>query len=372
MWTKTLQVGCASALIALSSSVIAASKYGVELSGQVNRAVMYADDGVESDTFFVDNDNSSTRFRILSKAKMSDDVTVGANMEVEHESNSSSKVTIGQTGDARSANAFTERKLELYFDSKTLGRLWLGQGDTASNGTSEKDLSGTSLIGYSSITDVGGSLSFRNSLDQSVIGALGDYYTNMDGLSRDDRIRYDTPKLGGFMLSVSASTGEKYDIGLNFDRKFGDVAISAGLGYADGGDVKSWDNQVNGSVSVLFKGFSVTLAGGSQGDLKLSDIEDAVRDEDEDEDEPVFYYAKLGYQFKASALGKTAFSIDYGRTEDLVDNTELSSYGLQFVQKIDKVATELYIGIRNNQLDITGNDDIEDIMTVMGGARVKF
>jgi len=39
-------------------------------------------------------------------------------------------------------NNFTERKLEIYFDSKRLGRLWLGQGDTASNGTSEVDLSG--------------------------------------------------------------------------------------------------------------------------------------------------------------------------------------------------------------------------------------
>jgi len=37
-------------------------------------------------------------------------------------------------------NNFTERKLEIYFDSKRLGRLWLGQGDTASNGTSEVDL----------------------------------------------------------------------------------------------------------------------------------------------------------------------------------------------------------------------------------------
>jgi len=358
MWTKTLQVGCASALIALSSSVIAGSKYGVELSGQVNRAIMYADDGVDSDTLFVDNDNSSTRFRILSKAKMSDDVTVGANMEMEHESNPSGLVTINQTGDSRKSNSFTERKFELYFDSKTLGRLWLGQGDTASNGTSEKDLSGTSVIGYSSVTDVGGAIAFRDSKTKAAYESMGSYYSNMDGLSRTDRVRYDTPKLAGFKLSVSAGTGEIYDVGLHFGRKFGDVKVAAGLGYADGGDAKGWDSQLNGSVSVLFKGFSVTLAGGRQ--------------DYENRDNPKFYYGKLGYQFKASTLGKTAFSIDFGRTEDIIDKTEMSSYGLQFVQKIDKVATELYVGIRNNKLDIDGNDDIEDVMTVMGGARVKF
>jgi len=35
------------------------------------------------------------------------------------------------------------------------GKAWLGQGDTASNGTSEVDLSGTDVAAYSSVGDVG-------------------------------------------------------------------------------------------------------------------------------------------------------------------------------------------------------------------------
>ena len=37
----------------------------VKLSGQINRAIMWADNGNESEILHVDNDNSSTRFRLV-------------------------------------------------------------------------------------------------------------------------------------------------------------------------------------------------------------------------------------------------------------------------------------------------------------------
>ena len=82
-----LYVACAAALLTASPVTFA----DVTLKGQVNRAVMYADDGVDSDTFFVDNDNSSTRLIIDGKHKFNDDVTIGAQFEVEHQSNSSDR-----------------------------------------------------------------------------------------------------------------------------------------------------------------------------------------------------------------------------------------------------------------------------------------
>ena len=132
----------------------------LEVSGQVNRALLVADDGDRSRLFHVDNDNSSTRVRWHGTGQFNDDLTAGALIEVQFESNSSSGVDIDQDGEV-GTNSFTQRHLTLFLDSKALGRLWVGQGATASNGTSEVDLSGTSVINYAGIGDLAGGLSFK-------------------------------------------------------------------------------------------------------------------------------------------------------------------------------------------------------------------
>ena len=50
---------------------------------------------------------------------------------------------------------------------------------------------------------------------------------------------------------------------------------------------------------------------------------------------------------------------------------EFTSYGIFVVQKIDKIATELYLGVRNHELDRVGQN-FDDIFAVLGGARIKF
>ena len=257
-------------------------------------------------------------------------------------------------------NAFKERKLEVYFQSKTLGKLWLGQGDTASNGTSEKDLSGTSVASYSETGAIGRRLSYRDANTQEAIGTIGSYISNFDGLSRRDRIRYDTPKLGGLMLSASAAQGDLFDVALHYGGEVAGFKVKAGLAYADGGD--SYDSQVNGSFSVLHdSGFNVTLAAGGR------DLGDGV------DRDPLFYYGKLGYKANFLPMGSTAFSIDYGYGEEINSNKEAEGtvYGVSLVQKIKKASTELFVNFENNELDAPGVD-AEDIFIVTGGARVKF
>ncbi len=63
-------------------------KASVKLYGQVNRGILYTDDGHNQDFFHVDNDNSSTRIGLLANAKASNDLTIGGKIEVQFESNS--------------------------------------------------------------------------------------------------------------------------------------------------------------------------------------------------------------------------------------------------------------------------------------------
>ena len=335
------------------------------LSGQVNRGLLYADDGTNSNVAHVDNDNSSTRFRMIGKGTLNEDITVGTQIEVQMESNSTANINIdGSTTGGNDGLSFTERKLEAFIDSKRFGRLWIGQGDTASNGTSEVDLSGTSVVAYSGIADMAGGIDFGGF--DFVAGAplvadsnIGTVFSNFDGLSRDDRIRYDTPNFGGFMLSASNSDRKKSDVALRFSGDIGGgLKLAAAAAYAIDGDI---DPQINGSASILHEsGFNLTGAAGQR------ELDDPARLED-----PFFWYAKIGYILKGDN-GSTAFAIDYTEADDVeFDNDEFTSYGVSVVHKFDKIGTDLYLAVRNHELDRPAAN-FDDILAVLGGARVKF
>ncbi len=335
----------------------------LSVSGQVNRGVLYVDDGADDQFFHVDNDNSSTRLRFVGSGSFSEDISVGTIIEVQFESNSTANIKMNQDG-ATGDDNFTQRKLELYFDHKRFGRLWLGQGDTASNGTSEVDLSGTGVIGYSGIADMAGGIEFQ---DAGGAGpSIGTAFTNMDGLSRDDRLRYDTPNFAGFKLSGSLIENGAADVALRYNATFGGFELGSALAYAsnNGRDQGPGDlgfTQINGSVSLLHdSGFNLTGAAGQR------DPDDPARNDD-----PFFWYAKVGYKW-GGGIGGTAIAVDYTQADDVdEDNDEFTSYGIFLVQKVDKIATELYLGGRIHQLDRTGRT-FDDITAVMAGARVKF
>ncbi len=190
----------------------------LSISGQVNRMVFYADDGDQARWFHADNDKSSTRLRLVGKSALDGDWSAGTNIEVQFESNSTGDVTIRQNTAVAASNSFTERKLELWFANAQAGKLTLGQGPTASDGSVEEDLSGTTVITNASFADLGGSLAFRVSGTRgtSTGVTVGGLLSSQGGLSRDDRIRYDSPTLGGAKLSTSWVDGDEWDVALRY------------------------------------------------------------------------------------------------------------------------------------------------------------
>jgi uncharacterized coiled-coil protein SlyX len=54
----------------------------VTLYGQVNRGILFVDDGDDTTTYQVDNDNSSTRIGILGSITPSEDIEIGTKIEV--------------------------------------------------------------------------------------------------------------------------------------------------------------------------------------------------------------------------------------------------------------------------------------------------
>ncbi|MCP4613886.1 MAG: porin [Planctomycetes bacterium] len=348
-------------------------KVNLQLYGHINRAVMAVDDGNEDKTFHVDNSHSESRVGLKAKVAASESLTIGGNVEVQWQANPSDKVSM----DEESVSAdLKERKIEAYFDSKKLGKVSLGKGQMASDDSSEVDLSGTSLAGNVGVGDAGGGFYFYDNIkapatsskvgeDEKEKGVkVSNVFDQMDGLSKKNRVRYDSPSLAGFSLGVSSGEKEMTDAALTYSGKFADgTKLKAAVAYSDPG---KYYTQINGSASVLFGfGLNFTVAAGTRDLDKMP----------ANGDDPTFMYGKVGYKAKLFSIGSTACSFDYGVFSNIKNQDteeESTAYGVQVVQKLSDYNTELFAAYRNFELEDNTTSDYESISLAMVGARIKF
>lgn len=350
-------------------------KVRLALSGQVNRVSFAADDGTESNIFHSDNENSSTRWRLVGSAKLTDDLAMGMKIEQDiGQTNNSASVNI-KTDTSVSDVSFDNRHLTVYVDSKKFGRLWLGKGDTSSNNITQLDLSGTSVIEYSGLEDVGGSLIFRTknvlTPDGPKVSGGSDaldngVYSQFDGLSRRNRIQYDTPTIRGLKAGFTHLQGNAWDASLRYSARYEDIGLKAvaGLAYWNyGARTNIAEGGFGGSFSLLHdSGANLT---GSAGTFTREANRATI-------DDPVGYFIKPGWKLNLVPWGKTNVSFHYGGTDDLqAQGDEFTSWGLAAVQNIDKAGTELFAFFRQYDLDRTGSN-FEEINLGGIGARIKF
>ena len=125
----------------------AAHAFDFKISGQVNRAVIAADNGKSTDAGLVDNGSSPTRFAFKGSQDVNPNLKVGFDYEIGLFVNKSGTYDInkGATGtstDNRQANVFFEGNF---------GKLTFGKTDGAANSTSKVDLSGLTDLGGGSV-----------------------------------------------------------------------------------------------------------------------------------------------------------------------------------------------------------------------------
>jgi len=347
----------------------AAQALDFKISGQVNRAILWGDNGNDSDTKFVDNDNSSTRFRFTGGNDFNEVWSAGIVWEVEMQSNpsNSTDIDIGQNGDSTDVH-FDERKIEFYVAHKNWGKVWLGQGDTATNYTSEVDLSGTDVVNYASIADMNGGFTFRDKDDNIILTtggsstSIGNVFSDLDGLSRRDRLRYDTPTFAGFYASTSFMNGQSWDVALRSAHEWENFGkLAAAIGYVPGDNQRDPYKQFSGSISFLHNsGLNLTLS------HAFRNFDGGGRNTAHN------YYAKVGYQ-----IGKWAFSVDGTRSDRIQQNgDEGTSFGGAAVWNVWE-SVQFYGSYRWNKLDRDNQNPAntshpENISSVMLGGRVKF
>jgi predicted porin len=317
------------------------------------------DDGKNTTAYFVDNDVSNTRVRFVGTAEATDDLTIGSRIEY--------AVTSNESGDVNQDNEsagdfFNVRWADLTLTSKRFGKLWLGRGDTASNNTSEVDLSKVDVLAYASVADPAAGMLFRESGGNNSLTtiAISDAFNDRDGLSRRSRVRYDTPTFWGFHLAGSLVEDQRSDASIWWGGQAWGFKAAAAAAVADPND-DSADLQYNGSFSILHEGTGLNLTAAA-----------GMLDRD-DEGDPTNFYGKLGWLANLFSVGQTGFGVDYTRSLNLPTGRDDGySVGAVAVQQFDQYGTEFYLGYRLYSLDRDVAPSVEDLHVGTVGARVKF
>lgn len=344
---KILAVAISSALaVPMAAHAIKAS-----VSGHVNRAVVFNDDGAGSSVNHVDAASSGSRLRVKGSGDLGvGGIKVGALIEWGMGSNSS----FGEPIKAAAVNSGVGglRHSHLWF-SGGWGKVTMGHGSAAADGSIYQDKGGAGLAGVvQGAESYGAGVAWRTGgggLLGTTVGATTGGY---DG-GRYNMLRYDTPKLGPLGIAVSTSQNEVWEASATLNSKFAGASVVAKLGYAH-----------NNASEVLATSGSIGFSQGTSITVSWSENDPSVGTTADN------FYIKLAHKFGAG--GVNSVGIDYQVTDDAAAaGDESTTWGIGFQHEIPGPKVSLYTGYRNWDLDRPGTAT-QDVDSFNVGARVRF
>lgn len=338
--TKTIIATAVSSVIIAPTTVQA---FEAKLSGQVSRMLVLPDDAAGDEIQHQDIGWSGSRFRFTGSETADNGIEYGFRFEIQARNNrpNGNGATLANTGDNQD-----NRYQDLYF-SGDFGKVSFGKGDGASNGSTEVDMSGTSLSSSSNHQDNWGAYEVAPGVAWSTLFKMA------DGLSRQNRVRYDTPSFNGFSLALSLNQGNASEFAVRYKGDFGGHKFGAAL-FSDTGvepdSVTDGDDITGASASLLLdNGLNFTIAT-AETDFEAGGSQDATT-------------FKLGYK-----TGMHAFSIDVGDGENATGQ-EGDTTGFTYAL-FPHPGVELFATIRTLDSDGVTNSDSVDITAI--GSRIKF
>jgi hypothetical protein len=405
-------------------------KVSLTVSGHINEAVIFWDDGVEKNAYVSTNESSRTRFRFLGTAKIDAAWTAGYLLEIGVRGNRSDRVD--QNTDSVSApdKGLDVRHSAWWLQHKDLGKIWLGQTSQTSDNITEIDLAATGhfnlqefdYLGNFKVRNQGtgnlGSIAYRN-----LANSLG----NPGEGTRFNVIKYETPTLAGFVGSASWGEDKVWDVALRYAGEFSGVKLAAGIAYTQwtdgntdgtnfsadrgctrvisaastGRDVSCNELGLSGSIMHVPTGLFFTGAYGFRDDNNKRLVAGLANTDKRDD----FYKLEGGIEQKFNSLGKTTlfgayYAGSYGAPTNsasgsaagrgvsglgqaaaanvLINSTELNSWSIGFNQNIEAAAMDLYLIYKHFDFDIRDNTAahnkilVNDIQFVTMGARIQF
>jgi len=250
-------------------------KVSLELSGWVDKSLIFWNDGKQSDLYVEDNNYASTRFRLKGTGQMAQDWKAGFLMEYEFRDASSNLVDQTTEQNRNIETALRIRQENFFLENATFGRVTLGFQNTAT-----KDLTLISLGGgFSNVENYHSAAFFirDNTLPASswYNSATGSYVTSstaptagalpnstrivspystttsgnrviagysVGGLNwlnltnaldsqRQEAIRFDSPEICGFIASFAWGQNDFWDAALRYQKEWNSIRVAGGVGY---------------------------------------------------------------------------------------------------------------------------------------------
>ena len=365
--------------------VASQKKVKVKLYGQIARVFGFVGDG-ESVTFKQGEESStSTRMGIDGRGKVTNDISLRTRFEF--------NVRSGDTGGGSqfvnqggSASRFDVRHLDVILSSKKFGAVWMGRGDSATNGTSEVNLApgmSSARLGGTTASDIGEYmlLDKNSNLGTQAVATVDRFFDNFDGASRTNRIRYDTPTFFGFMGSVGLIDKHNVDAAINYEGKIAGTEIAGAVGYCHSKGTNSAGNsscfgngttvagidQLNGSISVMLPiGLGATFSGATQWQDRIGTGHSTKAD-------PYNLSPSIFYTTKVTELGATTFEYAFQYCKNC-GNKDDKGMGHQVtaVQQIDSIGGDYFLNFNYVDAETATNDNIEPLWFFGGGFRQRF
>ncbi|MBT3070145.1 hypothetical protein KKP04_04585 [Rhodomicrobium sp. Az07] len=265
-------------------------KVSLELSGWVDKILLFWNDGKQSDIYVADNNFASTRFRMKGVGQMAPDWKAGFLMEYEFRDSSSNLVDQLTEQNRNIETALRIRQENFFIENATFGRVTLGMQNTATKDLTLINLGGgfsntenyhatsfyirdntlptsswfntttntfvttgptsgalpnstrtvaptiTSTNNTITVTGPGGEVStgtntVRTIAAYSVGGLVWNNLSNALDSQRQEVIRYDSPIICGFIASFAWGQNDFWDAALRYQKEFDTIRVAGGVGY---------------------------------------------------------------------------------------------------------------------------------------------
>ncbi len=329
----------------------------LQVYGQVSEAIIWWNDGSESNVYVQENNNIKNKLGFRGSAKITSDWSAGYGLELQiraYRSSSANQLSLGATNNVQIAAYNTQsvslRYANWYIESKTYGRVTVGRSPDAPQGIAGINLArpdgfagflgpGYAMQGYflrRSGTTGNGGLS-------ALTWGTGAFIRNGSSMASFDysqtasHVKYTSP----FFLGQSKSTGFRFDaawgaddqwsLGLRYAETWGQFRVAAGLGYSDwrgadrgqcslgsvnialpqagsNVDCNAW--VAGGSIMHTPTGLYVSGGGGQMSDNNSQaafDLASATVSRPGNDGNSSAWYVQAGWQAKLNTLGSTTF-----------------------------------------------------------------
>ena len=259
-------------------------KVSLQIYGQVSEAVIWWNDGAESNVYVQENNWIKNTLGFQDSAKITSDWSAGFKLELQiraYRSSAANQLSLGASNNVQIATYNTQsvalRHAFWYLQSNHYGRITVGRDTDAAVGTSTITLvnpDGFSGMNGPGFTNGGYFLRRSGTTGNTGLSNLtwqtfswirnGDGPAPFDYAQTKGLIKYTSPfflghtKSSGFQFSADWGADDAWAVALRYAEEFGGIRFAAGLGYSD------WRSVDRNKCSTGASGNSTTAAANMQ------------------------------------------------------------------------------------------------------------